>query len=268
MKFGLQLVGLDSDDARVLSAAIFEESDAKSGSTTVSAIPCNVLLCSGSKGIERVTFEAINSSSLVYDGRLVVDHNFCTNDPAVYAAGVITKFARRYRCKLAMDLCSGREVGTKLAQALLPALDPLSTATSASERAPTLVKPQMKAALLPGGLHYLHITSPIPVYDSYSAIISHASFGRELVSEPIDATGSDSGFCAVRLNRHGIIHSIVYLGNQACKLGRACAPTRVFSCCHWSVSAQTHHALHLHLPIGSPWRRRIGLALLDCQKQR
>ncbi len=52
----------------------------------------------------RSTFEAINSNSLVYDGRLVVDHNFCTNDPSVYAAGVITKFSRRYRVKVDVEL--------------------------------------------------------------------------------------------------------------------------------------------------------------------
>ena len=198
---------------QVLTAAIFEESS-NSGSTAVSALPCGVLLCCGYKTIERATFEAINSNSLVYDGRLVVDHHFCTNDPAVYAAGVITKFARRYRSKTPMELCSSREAGAKLAQALLPALDPLSTAPMHTDTAPKLVKPRVEAAALPGGLHYLHIISPSPAYDSYSAIVSHPTFGRELVSEPGETAGLDYSFCSVRLNHHGIIHSIVYLGSQ------------------------------------------------------
>ena len=59
--------------------------------------PCDLLVCAGPKQVERTTFDAINGNSLVYDGRLVVDTHFCTNDKAVYAAGVITKFSRRYR---------------------------------------------------------------------------------------------------------------------------------------------------------------------------
>ena len=70
------------------------------------------------------------------DGTPLVDHCFCTNDPAVYASGVITKFARRYKTRLAMDQCSGREAGAKLAQALLPVLDPISTAPVAETLPP------------------------------------------------------------------------------------------------------------------------------------
>jgi len=133
----------------------------------------------------------------------------------VYAAGIVTKFARRYRSKTPMELCSSREAGARLAQALLPALDPLSTAPVHTDTAPKMTKPRMESAALPGGLHYLHIISPSPAYDSYSAIVSHPTFGRELVSEPADNAGLDYSFCAVRLDHHGIIHSIVYLGRQA-----------------------------------------------------
>lgn len=62
----------------------------------------------------------------LYDGRLVVDHNFRTNDPCVYAGGVITKFARRYRCNTRMEICSNREAGSRLAQVPPPHLTLLS----------------------------------------------------------------------------------------------------------------------------------------------
>mmetsp|Transcript_28030 Transcript_28030/g.71900 ORF Transcript_28030/g.71900 Transcript_28030/m.71900 type:complete len:1184 (+) Transcript_28030:552-4103(+) len=212
VKHGLRLVGLDSDDSRLLTAAIFEES--VSGSATVTALQCSVLLCCGRKSIERATFEAINSNSLVYDGRLVVDHNFRTNDPVVYASGIITKFARRYRSKTRMELCSSREAGARLAQALLPVLDPLSSALPSTESAPRMEKPRIEGAFLPGGFQYLHIIAPSPACDSYTSIISHPAFGRELVSEPGAGSDINYTFCAVRLDRHGIIHSIVYLGNQ------------------------------------------------------
>jgi len=213
VKHGLRLVGLDSDDSKLLTAAIFEESTAVGSSSAVSAWPCNVLLCCGRKSVERATFEAINSNSLVYDGRLVVDHNFRTNDQVVYAAGVITKFARKYRCQTSTELCSSREAGTRLAQCLLPVLDPLSGAFLEAGSAPNFEKPFAQAATLPGGLYYLHISSPKPARESFSSLMSHPKLGRELVSEP--ATGSHEYLiCAVRLDTQGIIHSIVYLGSQ------------------------------------------------------
>lgn len=39
---------------------------------------------------------ATNKACLVYDGKLVIDANFHTNDVAIRAAGPVTKFARKY----------------------------------------------------------------------------------------------------------------------------------------------------------------------------
>lgn len=42
---------------------------------------------------------AINESCLVFDGRLVIDADFHTNDPCIRAAGPLTKFQRRYHAE-------------------------------------------------------------------------------------------------------------------------------------------------------------------------
>ena len=42
---------------------------------------------------------AINDSCLVFDGKLVVDADFHTNDPCIRAAGSLTKFQRRYHAQ-------------------------------------------------------------------------------------------------------------------------------------------------------------------------
>lgn len=41
-------------------------------------------------------FLAINCSCLVFDGRLVIDASFHTNDPSIRAAGPLTKYKRIY----------------------------------------------------------------------------------------------------------------------------------------------------------------------------
>jgi len=215
---GMRLVSLEGDEDGLLTSVSLE-SDAGAAVTQ----QCNVLLCSGAKEVQRSTFEALNGNSLVYDGRLVVDATFCTNDKSIYAAGVVTKLSRRYRSKLSMNLVSGRECGAKLAQSLLPVLDPLSASTSSGDDSavPTFEKPRVVCALLPGPLHYVSIAQPVPGCETYVKIKAHSSFGRELAND----TGPET-FCSVRLDKYRVIRAICYLGpepveegNWACLIG-------------------------------------------------
>jgi len=200
---GMTLAGVDADDDGMLKNVMLETE----GGAVVSQ-PCTLLLCAGAPQVQRATFEAINGNSLVYDGRLVVDTSFCTNDKSIYAAGVITKFSRRYRTKTTMGLVSGRECGAKLASVLLPVLDPLSASSVDVEPSvPTFEKPRIVGAHLPGGLHYVSIAQPLAGCDTYAKIKKHATFGRELVSDK----GPDT-YCAVRLDKYGVIRAINYLG--------------------------------------------------------
>lgn len=43
-----------------------------------------------------LTITAICRAGLVFDGQLVIDPEFRTNDPSVFAAGTITKYRRKY----------------------------------------------------------------------------------------------------------------------------------------------------------------------------
>lgn len=55
---------------------------------------------------------AINQSSLVFDGRLVIDEHNRTNDPIIYAGGPLTKFKRGYYRDESTHSCfSSKEVG-------------------------------------------------------------------------------------------------------------------------------------------------------------
>jgi hypothetical protein len=161
--------------------------------------------------VERAMFEAINGNSLVYDGRLVVDTSFRTNDTAVYAAGVITKLSRRYRSRLDMAHVSAREAGAKLAAALLPSLDPLAAASAGGDEPPppTYERPVVAAGRLPGGMHYVSIRAPTPGCETYAKLVAHASFGRELVTDD-----GELSFCSVVLDKHAFVRGITYLGAE------------------------------------------------------
>ena len=68
---------------------------------------------------------AINDSCLVFDGKLVIDSKFHTNDLQIRAAGPLTKYALRYYTKNWTHAnYNSKEVGTKLAESVLELFDP------------------------------------------------------------------------------------------------------------------------------------------------
>ena len=149
-------------------------------------------------GIDRGTFGAINGASIVYDGAIVTDARFRTNDPCVWSAGPAARFARRYRHKLAPGLCSAREAGAKLGASLLAALDPLAPSDD-TDAVPPFTTPRAGAATLVGGVHYAHVSLPRAGCADHAAVTSHRKYGRELVT---DAGGCDE-FTAVQLDKSG-----------------------------------------------------------------
>ncbi|KAG7259597.1 hypothetical protein CRUP_018777 [Coryphaenoides rupestris] len=100
-----------------------------------------VLLNLSGEGVDYDAFRSVQKAGLLFDGRLVVDaHTFLTNDPAVRAAGPLTKFSRRYRAEGWSHACySSREVGQALAAAMLPLFDPTVDPPSAPPQPQHLV---------------------------------------------------------------------------------------------------------------------------------
>ena len=67
----------------------------------------------------------LEKSSLVYDGGIVIDELFRTNDPKIFAAGPITMFSRLYRLKPSENVISQTEYGAQLGAVLLKFVDPI-----------------------------------------------------------------------------------------------------------------------------------------------
>ena len=71
---------------------------------------CKIFYCA-EKTPSAETFHALNQSSLVFDGKLVIESNFITSDKYIMAAGCITKYASRYKTKWMQEYYNSREVG-------------------------------------------------------------------------------------------------------------------------------------------------------------
>lgn len=72
------------------------------------------------KEIKSFFFSAVNDACLVYDGRLVIDASFHTNDVAIRAAGPLTKFQRSYHAdQWTHANFNSKEIGVAVSFALI-----------------------------------------------------------------------------------------------------------------------------------------------------
>lgn len=133
------------------------------------AVRVQLVLLFADKCVDLDTFSAVNDACLVFDGRLVIDAAFHTNDICVRAAGPLTKFQRRY---YADDISHARfssvAVGRELARSLLRLFDPTRAPEERHAREvdalpllPYYREPIVELALLPGASPVLRVSCPV-----------------------------------------------------------------------------------------------------------
>lgn len=146
----------------------------------------------------------MNESGLVYDGRIVVDARFRTVDKNIFSAGTVTKFSRRLRPKSNQEAYSSREVGTKLAAAVLQQVDALSQPTleELANKLPTFNLPRMQVYRLPGGMHF-----------TSSVIAERPAPHETLMTKSVSKDDKDMRLTWVTLDRHQRVAKIMYLGS-------------------------------------------------------
>nr|XP_049700690.1 cilia- and flagella-associated protein 61 [Helicoverpa armigera] len=163
-------------------------------------LECDALFYFGKVGVNMSTFIAIHKSGLAYDAGIVIDHEFRTLDPHVYAAGPCTRYHKRYYAdSKSHKYYESSELGEKLGIRIRKQLDPLFVEANspftyrwsqdymvkpdaAAEKSVTslnktgvlhgsdfarpemalmsLTKPTVMYCVLPGGLKYLEVRSP------------------------------------------------------------------------------------------------------------
>ncbi|XP_010071854.1 PREDICTED: uncharacterized protein C20orf26-like, partial [Pterocles gutturalis] len=133
-------------------------------------LQCSAFFSFAYRTVDYETFKAINDACLVFDGRLVIDMEFCTNDVSIRAAGPLTKYSRRYYAEeWTHSNFNSKEIGFELAASMVNLLDPTPKPFSKPPEATDRLIPMytgctIQGGVLPGGYNYLHISKPeIPI---------------------------------------------------------------------------------------------------------
>ncbi|KAK2864232.1 hypothetical protein Q7C36_003386 [Tachysurus vachellii] len=189
-------------------------------------LECAVFFNFSHKGVDFDSFKAINNDYLLFDGRLVIDSTYHTNDCKIHAAGPLTKLSRsRYADQWSHSFFNSKEVGQELASMLLNLFDPTleppaKPAPDAGRLIPVYKQPKITGAKLPGGYHYLHVTKPSGY--TLSPSLSSAK-GRSIVTGSVE-TGN---YFQLRFSQYSIVESITCLSfnplpvsNYVCLYGK------------------------------------------------
>jgi NADH dehydrogenase FAD-containing subunit len=162
------LLDVVHDELGMISSATFKQTTVTGDDNKITKkveLPCQMLIGCHVPDVDAAIFTAVTENSLVYDGRLVVSSTFATADPSVFGAGTIAKFSRKYGSSLPHERYNSREVGQRLAESILTAMDPVVVDTEKDEAMhstlPTLgMLPKVQEAMLPGGIRYFSATKP------------------------------------------------------------------------------------------------------------
>lgn len=184
-------------------------------------VPCDLFVYADARRVDPQAFKAVNSSSLVFDGRLVVDNHFQTNDPLIFAGGPFTKLARRYMVSDDfMARCSSKEAGQRLADALLDVVDPLASPLRLEPlQVAEFQRARLVRSLLPGNIVFFQSTSPARV------VSRKIPEGRTLLTQ--SSNEENFKYFNIHLNGLGFVDhvtvaseaSIQDLGNYSCLHG-------------------------------------------------
>jgi hypothetical protein len=215
----------------MITAAVLRITEANDGEPTIKdvEIPCQILVALHSFDVNAAVFTFMTQNSLVYDGRIVVDCNFATADPCVFAAGTTVKFSRRYGVTLPLERYSSVEVGQRLADSLLRQMDPIAASAPQEEgmftQPPTLGEvAKVLEGGLPGGFMYFTAIKPLL---------------NPIKAPKVLVTTANNNICRLVFDDLDVLVSITYLGKQNIQSGNlrrlVGLPSNMLNRIHWRM---------------------------------
>eukprot|EP01022_Parablepharisma_sp_SALTPOND_P008302 TRINITY_DN1355_c0_g1_i1.p1 TRINITY_DN1355_c0_g1~~TRINITY_DN1355_c0_g1_i1.p1 ORF type:complete len:1491 (-),score=241.80 TRINITY_DN1355_c0_g1_i1:5780-10252(-) len=176
-------------------------------------VACRVLITAGHKDVDIDVFNALHNNSLVYNGRLIVDSNFQTNDPAIFAGGSLCAFSGKYQAfaagkPLNMHHYNGREIGLRMTTHLLdihyPAIASMEQSSLAEDMVLSFNLPIGYGGVVYPNLYYYYIRSPLTVPSESQPSLVCNNLTAEFKGTYIKFT----------FNELGIIDSVLYMGSE------------------------------------------------------
>ncbi|NWZ03239.1 CFA61 protein, partial [Loxia curvirostra] len=186
--------------------------------TTASSLlhlQCSAFFSFAYRTLDYDIFKAVSDACLVFDGRVVIDAEFHTNDASIRAAGPLTKFSRRYyRDELTHSNFNSKEIGFELATSMLSLFEsapqPSSGPPEGSDRLiPIYSRCKVQGGVLPGGYNYLHISKPgIPV--PLDVELDPCDRGTEIVT----GEASHGNYFRIHFSRYHMVDSITCFSKE------------------------------------------------------
>uniref|UniRef100_UPI00398F1531 cilia- and flagella-associated protein 61 n=1 Tax=Pristiophorus japonicus TaxID=55135 RepID=UPI00398F1531 len=176
------------------------------------SIRCSAFFNFDKKKVDLDAFNAINNACLVFDGKLVIDSTFRTNDVAIRAAGPLTKFSRRYYAdQWSHENFNSKEVGFQLAALMLHLFDPTleqmtEPPAELDQLTPMYTGCKVKECILPGGYHYLYI-SPPGVISCPEDLKTQSEYPREITT----GSANTGNYFQIYFNQYSMVESITCL---------------------------------------------------------
>ncbi|XP_040467757.1 cilia- and flagella-associated protein 61 isoform X2 [Falco naumanni] len=200
----------EGDDPDLITCAAFTTN------TKPFKLQCSAFFSFAYRTVDYETFKAINDACLVFDGRLVIDSKFCTNDVNIRAAGPLTKYSRRYYVdEWTHSNFNSKEVGFELAVSLLDLVDPTPKPFRKQPEGTDRLIPmyrgcKIKGGVLPGGCNYLHISKPeIPIcLDVELALYDH---GTEIIT----GEARNGNYFRMHINKYSMVDSITCFSKES-----------------------------------------------------
>ncbi|XP_040602370.1 cilia- and flagella-associated protein 61 isoform X3 [Mesocricetus auratus] len=178
-------------------------------------LECSAFFSFYKKNVDYETFKAFNDACLVYDGRLVIDTTFHTNDIAIRAAGSLTKFSNRYYSdEWTHSNFSSKEIGFQLAAAMLtlfdPTLEPVTEPPADLDRLIPMYKgAKIQGGILPGSYYYLHIAKPA-IPSPLDVQRSQPDFGSEIIT----GNAKDGTYFRLYINKYKLVEAITCFSKE------------------------------------------------------
>ncbi|EQB77020.1 hypothetical protein CB1_000139003 [Camelus ferus] len=184
-------------------------------------LPCSVFFSFCEKNVDYETFKAFNDACLVYDGRLVIDTNFHTNDIAIRAAGPLTKFSNRYYSnEWAHGSFNSKEIGFQLATAMLSLFDPTLEAVTEPPADLDRLIPMYKGAKVKVGNFSAFLASsevtckvalPSRKKTSDPSVVAAVNNGSRRGVEIVTGNAKSGNYFRIHINRYKMVETITCL---------------------------------------------------------